>query len=92
MGKVKSPGYLSFPREGVTLALDFANHGDKTHKLFNELDKLVKSAGGALYPCKDARMPQEMFEFSYPELKKFKKTVDKKFSSTQWRRLTENEK
>lgn len=92
MGNVESPGYLSFPREGVTLALDFANRGDKTHNLFKELDALVKSAGGALYLCKDARMPQEMFKFSYNKLNEFKRYIDPMFSSTQWRRLTEQGK
>ncbi len=89
MGDISSPGTLSFPREGVTLALDFANHGDKTHKLFTNLDKIVKSVGGALYPCKDARMPPTMFRFSYPKLKEFKKYIDPKFSSSQWRRVND---
>jgi FAD/FMN-containing dehydrogenase len=87
MGNVNSPGILSFPREGVTLALDFANHGEKTHKLFADLDEIVKSAGGALYPCKDARMSPEMFRFSYVELNTFKKYIDPKFSSSFWRRV-----
>ena len=89
MGDISSRGRLSFPREGVTLALDFANHGDKTHKLFTDLDKIVKSVGGALYPCKDARMPPAMFRFSYPKLKEFKKYIDPKFSSSQWRRVND---
>ena len=37
-GSVKSKGLMSFPREGVTLALDFANKGPKTLELFNKLD------------------------------------------------------
>ncbi|MEE8341684.1 MAG: FAD-binding oxidoreductase [Candidatus Neomarinimicrobiota bacterium] len=87
MGGIKSPGALSFPREGVTLALDFANHGEKTQKLFSDLDKIVKAAGGALYPCKDARMPKEMFRFSYTDWNIFKKYIDPKFSSSFWRRV-----
>lgn len=87
MGSVNSPGILSFPREGVTLALDFANHGEKTLKLLSHLDEIVRAANGALYPCKDARMSQEMFQFSYPKLNDFKKYIDPKFSSSQWRRL-----
>ncbi len=87
MGNVESPGVLSFPREGVTLALDFANHGDKTNILFTELDEIVKSVGGALYLCKDARMSPEMFRFSYAEWENFKKYIDPKFSSSQWRRV-----
>ena len=88
MGSIDSPGILSFPREGVTLALDFANHGEKTHKLFVDLDKIVMSVGGALYPCKDARMSKEIFNFSYSRLDEFKKYIDPKFSSSQWRRLS----
>lgn len=88
MGDVKSPGLLSFPRGGVTLALDFANKGKKTLDLLNELDELVKAAGGVLYPCKDSRMSPEMFKFSYPKLEGFIQNIDNKFSSTQWRRLT----
>ncbi len=87
MGSVSSPGILSFPREGVTLALDFANHGEKTRKLFADLDEIVKSVGGALYPCKDACMSPEMFRFSYAEWKNFNKYIDPKFSSSLWRRV-----
>jgi hypothetical protein len=87
MGNVNSPGILSFPREGVTLALDFANHGEKTHMLFADLDEIIKVAGGALYPCKDARMSPEMFRFSYAEWKIFEKYIDPKFSSSFWRRV-----
>lgn len=87
MGDVKSPGCLSFPRKGVTLALDFPNRGERTLVLMNELDKLVKTAGGALYPCKDARMSPEMFRFSFDKLDEFVKYIDPKFSSSQWRRL-----
>jgi len=88
MGDIKSPGMLSFPREGVTLALDFANRGEKTLLLLSALDGIVKSAGGALYPCKDARMSKETFYFSYSRLNEFKKHIDPKFSSGQWRRLS----
>lgn len=89
MGSVSSSGILSFPREGVTLALDFANHGEKTRKLFADLDEIVKSVGGALYPCKDACMSPEMFRFSYAEWKNFNEYIDPKFSSSLWRRVNE---
>jgi len=52
-------GMLSFPRPGVTLALDFPNHGERTHKLFDRLDAIVREAGGRIYPAKDARMPRD---------------------------------
>jgi FAD/FMN-containing dehydrogenase len=86
-GDVESPGMLSFPRSGVTLAMDIANRGNNTLRLFNELDEIVLNAGGALYPCKDARMPQKMFEASFPKLKEYREYVDDKFSSSLWRRV-----
>ncbi len=55
-GSVGSPGMLSFPRDGVTLALDFPNRGAAVARLFAALDGIVSGAGGALYPAKDGRM------------------------------------
>lgn len=80
-GDIPSLGLLSFPRPGTTLALDFPNRNKKTMDLFNRLDHIVREAGGALYPAKDARMPREMFQFSYPKLNEFFKYVDEGFSS-----------
>jgi FAD/FMN-containing dehydrogenase len=86
-GRIASPGMLSFPRPGVTLALDFANLGEKTLRLFDDLDAIVYSVGGALYPCKDARMPHEMFAGSFPRLDRFRPYIDPQFSSSFWRRV-----
>ncbi|GHO45523.1 FAD-linked oxidase [Ktedonospora formicarum] len=65
-GDVRSPGMLSFPRPGLTLALDFANHGSKTFRLLDRLDALVNAAGGHIYPAKDARMHPEDFQRYFP--------------------------
>jgi FAD/FMN-containing dehydrogenase len=89
-GQVRSPGMMSFPRPGVTMALDFANRGAKTLKLFCDLDAIVASAGGALYPCKDARMPHEMFVAGFPRLAEFREYIDPRFSSSFWRRVMPN--
>lgn len=86
-GDVKSPGLLSFPRPGVTLTFDFPMDGASTHRLCDDLDAIVKEAGGALYPAKDARMSAEMFRFSFPQWEKFAGFVDPKFSSSFWRRV-----
>ena len=86
-GDIESPGMLSFPRSGVTLAMDIANRGNKTLQLFSDLDEIVLNAGGALYPCKDARMPKKMFEASFSRLKEYREYVDDKFSSSLWRRV-----
>lgn len=88
-GNAKAPGMLSFPRPGATLALDFPNRGERTFKLFNELDAVVRAHGGALYPAKDARMPGELFRNSFPELERFKAFIDPNFSSSFWRRVME---
>ncbi len=86
-GDIQSPGLLSFPRKGLTLALDFPNRGEATLKLCNELDVIVKNAGGALYPAKDSRMTAEMFALGYPQLDTFIPHIDPKFSSSFWRRV-----
>lgn len=87
-GEQVSPGMLSFPRAGLTLAIDFPNRGEKTHTLFGKLDAIVLEAGGALYPAKDARMSKEMFLAGYPKLEKFSEYVDPQFSSAFWRRVS----
>ncbi|WP_083386133.1 FAD-binding oxidoreductase [Methylomonas sp. MS20] len=86
-GSKPSAGMLSFPREGATLALDFPNLGEATHRLFQELDAVVRDAGGALYPAKDARMPSDLFRAGYPLWEKFSTFVDPGFSSSFWRRV-----
>lgn len=88
-GDITSPGLLSFPRKGVTLALDFPNDGAPTRALMDELDSIVFAAGGALYAAKDARMSPRSFAASYPRLQEFTKYIDPRFSSSLWRRVME---
>ena len=87
-GNLPSPGLLSFPRPGTTLALDFAYQGPKTLNLLNTLDDMVMDYGGAVYPAKDARMSPSHFQQFFPHWDTFKKFVDPKFSSSFWRRVT----
>lgn len=86
-GNRQSIGMISFPRPGVTLALDFPNKGAKTLKLFERLDAIVREAGGRIYPAKDARMPRDLFESGYPRLNEFLKYRDPGISSGLSRRL-----
>jgi len=87
-GDVPSPGMLSFPRPGVTLALDFPFRGRRTLEFLNRLDQIVQAHGGALYPAKDARMSAEGFQAFYPRWREFTSYIDPKFSSSFWRRVT----
>jgi L-gulonolactone oxidase len=86
-GDKPSPGLLSFPHEGVTLALDFPNRKARTHALFERLDAIVAEANGRLYPAKDGRMPAALFRAGYPELPRFAAQVDPHFNSDFWRRM-----
>src|SRR5262249_38149125 len=46
LGDRPSPGILSFPMSGVTLALDLANRGDTTRRLLDRMADLAGAAGG----------------------------------------------
>jgi FAD/FMN-containing dehydrogenase len=86
-GGAPSPGLLSFPRAGMTLAVDFAFRGRLTLALLDELDAVVREAGGAVYPAKDARMSPRSFREFFPALERFTRQRDPKFSSSFWRRV-----
>ena len=87
-GDVPSPGMLSFPRKGPTLTLDFANRGAPTLAMLDRLETIVREAGGALYPAKDARMSKETFARAYPRRPDFERHIDPAFSSSLWRRVS----
>jgi hypothetical protein len=86
-GALPSPGLLSFPMPGLTLALDFPNRGAPTRALFERLDAIVAAAGGRLYAAKDARMSGDFFQRSTPRLGEFLPFIDPKFSSDFARRV-----
>jgi FAD/FMN-containing dehydrogenase len=90
MGERAAPGMLSFSRSGVTLALDFPNRGEPTHRLFARLDAIVREAHGRIYPAKDARMPRSLFEAGYPRLPEFLPFRDPGISSAFSRRTMGN--
>ena len=86
-GKMPSLGMMSFPCEGVTLALDFPMNGKPLLTLLDELDRIVIAAGGRVYLGKDARLSPAAFAAYYPQASQFSKFVDPKFSSGLWRRV-----
>lgn len=86
-GDVPSPGLLSFPRPGVTLAIDLPIRGPRTFAVLNDLDTIVADAGGAIYAAKDARMSPDMFRLSNPRLEEFMRFRDPGLRSHLWDRL-----
>lgn len=86
-GNKQSVGMLSFPKPGVTLALDFPNKGLATQKLFERLDAIVCEAHGRNYLAKDARMAKDLFVAGYSRLNEFLHYRDPGISSAMSRRL-----
>lgn len=86
-GNREAVGMMSFPKPGVTLAMDFPNKGTATLKLFERLDAIVREAGGRIYLAKDARMPRDLFETGYSRVEEFLKFKDPGISSALSRRL-----
>ena len=87
-GAHRSPGLLSFPMEGTSLALDFPFTGDETLRLFESLHGIVREHGGRLYPAKDACMTAADFDAGYPRWRRMLPYVDPRFGSDLWRRVT----
>jgi decaprenylphospho-beta-D-ribofuranose 2-oxidase len=66
-----TPGPLSFPRAGWTLALDFPVGPPQLPALLDRLDDLVAEAGGSVYLAKDARLKPQHFAAMYPRADAF---------------------
>src|SRR5579875_875137 len=78
-GNVPSPGMMSFPRPGITLALDFPIRHEVSLDLLEKLAAITLEHGGRMYPAKDATMTAEQFQRFYPQWKKFAAYVDPAF-------------
>ncbi len=86
-GDIVSPGMLSFPRPGLTLAMDFPYQQNKTEKFLDEISAIITEAGGAIYPAKDMHMSGIDFKQAYPRHKEFMQHIDPKFNSNFWSRV-----
>jgi FAD/FMN-containing dehydrogenase len=88
-GELASPGLLSFPFHGVSLALDFPQRDQVNERLFSKLDALVHEAGGRLYPAKDAQMSAAHFKQAYPQWERIEAARDPQLLSQFWKRVTQ---
>lgn len=87
-GDVASPGVLSFPLPGTTLALDFPHDDTLDDELFPRLDAIVREAGGRLYPAKDAHLSGADFRAAYPAWAQVEALRDPALLSRFWQRVT----
>ncbi|MFP6556768.1 FAD-binding protein [Paraburkholderia sp. B3] len=89
-GSLASPGLISFPMAGVSLALDFPQDERRNTDLFARLDAIVAEAGGRQYPAKDAHMSGEHFRAAYPAWQELERHRDPALMSRFWKRTTQS--
>ena len=87
-GEIASPGILSFPMAGTTVALDIPAPDARDLSALDRADAMVADAGGRVYPAKDARMSPAMFRRFYPRWHELEAARDPAISSSFWRRVT----
>jgi FAD/FMN-containing dehydrogenase len=87
-GSMISPGLLSFPLQGASLALDFPQHESLNTDLFPRMDAVVREAKGRLYPAKDAHMSGADFRGFYPHWEKLDSLRDPALASRFWNRVS----
>jgi len=87
-GNATSPGMMSFPVPGITLALDFPIKTDRSFQLIDRLASMTLDFGGRLYPAKDARMTATQFQDFYPRWSDFARYRDPHITSSFWERVT----
>ncbi|WP_231924805.1 hypothetical protein [Marivivens sp. JLT3646] len=84
-------GYMSFPMEGYTLAVDFPAR-DAAAELIAELISLADAAGGRVYLAKDSLASGDVIKSMYPEHSEWSEAVnesdpDHRFETDMTRRL-----
>jgi len=85
-------GFLSFPKPGWTLTLDFPTNTPGLSRLLRQLDEIVLTNEGRFYLAKDSRMDPADLARMYPRLERFREVrakvdPDGVFVSDQARRL-----
>jgi FAD/FMN-containing dehydrogenase len=87
-GDAVSPGIMSFPVPGITLALDFPVRREVSFDLLDRLADITAEFGGRMYPAKDACMSAAHFQQFYPQWEQWAAYIDPEFSSSFWQRVT----
>jgi FAD/FMN-containing dehydrogenase len=87
-GDAVSPGMMSFPAPGITLALDFPIRREVSCSLLDRLADITAGFGGKMYPAKDACMSAEHFQQFYPMWEQWAAYLDPAFSSSFFQRVT----
>lgn len=87
-GDLPSPGLLSFPMRGATLAIDLPNRGERTLRLLDALTNVVGGANGRIYPAKDATMSPSAFRAAFPHWRRLEALRDPAIMSDFWKRVT----
>jgi FAD/FMN-containing dehydrogenase len=87
-GDAVSPGMMSFPVPGITLALDFPIRREVSFDLLDRLADITAEFGGRMYPAKDACMSATHFQQFYPQWEQWAAYIDPGFSSSFWQRVT----
>lgn len=76
-------GFMSFPMEGYTLALDFPVTRSVL-RLFHELDAIVLDHDGRLNLAKDARAPADVIARGYPDVGEFVRVRNESGAATKF--------
>jgi FAD/FMN-containing dehydrogenase len=61
-------GMISFPKPGISIALDVPLRGERTQRLIDALNEIVLDAGGRIYLSKDALTRPEHYRAMEPRL------------------------
>ncbi len=83
---------MSFPAEGVTIAVDVPFRGEPLLSMLRRLDELVAREGGRVYLAKDSRLEPAFLDAMYPRRREWARLLDRidprrRFDSTLARRL-----
>jgi len=72
-----SQGYLSFPKPGWTLTLDYSVTVKGLERFLHDFDEELASAGGRIYLVKDSRLSPSLVPIMYPDLIRWQSVREK---------------